>query len=146
MGMERCATAAVDGDDEALRWYETGDGVLRVRPDGIVECRHHPGAEMTVDSARRFLMLVSRAAMEGQRRPLLVIVGGLRKMDREARLYLADNPELERLLSRAALVVSSPVGRVIASIVLSLHGSSFPHRVFKDRAKAEIWLLGGLHD
>jgi hypothetical protein len=121
-------------------WLETGDGVIRVRGDGIVELRHAAGAIITLETGRRQTSLLAQTVAHAGPRPLLVIAGRLKGMEREARLFLAHSPEAAATFSRVAVVTSSPVGRVLASIFLGFHRPSFPMKMFGDRTEAEAWL------
>jgi hypothetical protein len=60
-------------------------------------------------------------------------------MDRAAREYYAGT-ELAAVVSAAALLISSPVGRVIGTFFLRIAHSATPIRLFTNEQEALAWL------
>jgi len=70
--------------------------------------------------------------------PLLVSLKGVRSVNKEARDYLAE--EGSRLIKAGALIISSPLTRILGNIFLSINKPSSPARLFTDEAEAITWL------
>jgi hypothetical protein len=96
------------------------------------------GAEITTRDAEAAIDAVA-SLTAGVRSPLLVDVRSVGPMKRSARRVFADS----NVASRVALLVGSPVSRMLASFGLGLdrprHG--IPLKVFEDEASARQWLL-----
>ena len=60
-------------------------------------------------------------------------------MERAVREYYA-GPELAAVVSAAALLVDSPVGRVIGTFFLRIARPAAPIRIFTDEREALAWL------
>ena len=120
---------------------ELEDGTQRLRADDILEVRHRPGAVMTLAGARAHV--ASFHDLLGERRAevsLMVVVGSMRGQDCDARRYLANDSGFEHLFRRIALVVRSPVARVVVSVFLALTKARQQFRVFSDEQPATAWL------
>ncbi|MEQ1569384.1 MAG: hypothetical protein ABMA64_27350 [Myxococcota bacterium] len=111
---------------------------IRLRPDGVVEYLYAP-IVVDLGHARRVV-----AATPGDRSapgPVLVQLGGVRSVTREARQFFATDPLNLSVASRVALVGSNPVARVIGNFFLGLNRSSLPVRLFGSTEDALTWLL-----
>lgn len=63
----------------------------------------------------------------------------MRSQSAEARAYLT-GPEGQRVCSAVALVVGSPVSRVVARFLLHVNRPATPTRSFTCEREAEAWL------
>ena len=82
----------------------------------------------------------------GERRNrVLVDSRGLRWQTREARDYFV-GPEAERATAAVALLVGSPVSRVIGNFFMRFGTHRFPTALFSDEEGAVRWLLEQRHD
>ena len=97
-------------------------------------------AEVTVDDAKLF---VRRASdwYAGKRHPILIDLQGIRSITREARAYYA-GPETARVSSACALVVTSPMARVVGNFFMGLNKPLMPTRLFSSETEALSWLQG----
>jgi hypothetical protein len=110
-----------------------------LRDDGLLLSEALPGAGQTLADAQESVAAYG-ALNGGRRRPLLVDLRAAGKpMDRAAREYYA-GPELALVVSAAALLITSPVGRVIGTFFLRLSRTATPIRMFTDEAEALTWL------
>ncbi len=110
-----------------------------LRDDGFLQSQALDGAGQSLADARESVAAYA-SLCGGQRRPLLVdlrAAGG--PMDRAAREYYAGT-ELAAVVSAAALLVSSPVGRVIGTFFLRIAQPATPIRLFTDEQEALDWL------
>ena len=113
-----------------------------MREDGILVYQPRPGADVSYDFAAQVLELGLQLA-EGRTRPTLVLMQDVARIDREARAFFASEAYL-RLVYRTALVVSSPVSRVIGNFLVGLNRVKFPCRVFDDQERAVAWLRSAI--
>lgn len=74
-------------------------------------------------------------------RPTLVLMQDMARVDREARALFASEV-YNRLCSRTALVVGSPVSRVIGNFFVGLNRPRHLYRIFDDPKLAADWLRG----
>lgn len=112
--------------------------------DRIVRARFNDGAEVTGDDARE--NLAATAALTGGRRvPVLVDLRRLRSQTPEARALFA-GPEGTRVTLALALLIASPLSRVIGNFFLGFNRPETPARLFTDEREAEAWLLAFLAD
>jgi hypothetical protein len=108
-----------------------------LRDDGILAYHPIPGLELTFPIAVQ-CMEVGLQITSGPR-PTLVLMQDMARVDREARAFFASEAYM-RLCSQTALVVGSPVSRVIASFFVGLNRPRYPYRVFDDPEPAAAWL------
>lgn len=109
------------------------------RSDGIVEVRRTAAARVTRDDAIALLQSLDRLA-GGHAVPLLVDVRSTQGLDRESRLLFQQATSIRA----AALLVDSPVSRVVANLFMGLNRPAYPMRLFNDEAEALSWLRGFL--
>ena len=112
-----------------------------LRSDGILQSETLPGASQSLADARENTAAYARLA-GGRRRPLLMdmrTVSG--PLDRAARQYYA-GPEYAAVVSATALLVASPVGRLIGTFVIRLARPVSPIRIFSSEQEALAWLEG----
>jgi hypothetical protein len=118
--------------------YETRAHVVWMDEEGIVRTLTKPQAEVTLEDAELF---VRRASdwYQGRRHPVLIDLQGIRSISREARAYYA-GPETARVSSACALLVKSPMARVVGNFFMGLNQSIVPTRLFTSEAAAVEWL------
>lgn len=113
-----------------------------LREDGILVYRPYPGMVCTEEQAWQVLEVGLQLA-QGCARPTLVLMQDIARVERGARECFA-SVEYRELCSRTALVVGSPVSRVIGSFFLGLNRLKYPCRVFDDSDLALRWLQQGI--
>ena len=109
-----------------------------LREDGILVYRPVAGAQLTQQVARQVLALGLELVGAGPK-PTLVMMEDVGRVDRPAREVFASEEYL-RLSCRTALVVGSPVSRVIGNFFVGLNRLKYPCKVFDDPARALEWL------
>jgi len=112
---------------------------FRRDPRGFVHAVMRPGCEMELDDAKENICALSEIG-GGVRNPVLVDMRGVRTQSRDARAYLG-GPEAERATLAVALLMGSPVSRVLANFFLRLTSQRYPTRLFTDEAAAIAWLI-----
>jgi len=85
-------------------------------------------------------VLAKATEFGGTPHPTLVLFDGVQSITREARHFLATSAENRALCSRVAMLVGSPVSRVMGNIFLGLNRTSFPIRLFETESSARAWL------
>jgi hypothetical protein len=110
--------------------------------DGIARIIHVPGAEVTLEDAQE-TMAAYRKLNEGKRRPLFVDTKTMKSLAREARHYYASE-EAARVASAVAIIVGTPVSRVLGNFYLGLSNPHLPSRLFSSEEEALTWLRGYL--
>jgi hypothetical protein len=110
--------------------------------DGIVRIIHVPGAEVTLEDAKETMMAYLKI-YQGKRRPLLIDTRTMKFLAREARKYYAGD-EAAKVASAAAIIVGTPVSRVLGNFYLGLSNPHLPSRLFTSDDDALDWLRGYL--
>lgn len=110
-----------------------------LRDDGILVYRPIPGLVLTRPIALQILELGLQIV--DAPKPALVLMQAIARVDRDARAFFTTE-EYSRLCSQTALVVGSPVSRVIGNFFVGLNRPKYPLRIFDDPQLAEQWLRG----
>lgn len=111
---------------------------LRLGGDGIARYVARPDADITLADAEE----VHEAATNlyaGSTYPLLVDIRGVRSASREARESFASTKTINTT-SAVALVVASPVSRIIGNFFIQLDKPAFPVQLFTRETDAIAWL------
>lgn len=108
--------------------------------DGIVRIIHVPGAKVTLEDAQE-TMAAYLKLNKGKRRPLLVDTKTMKSMTRETRQYYAGG-EAAKVASAAAIIVGTPVSRVLGNFYIGLSNPHLPSRLFSSEDEALEWLKG----
>jgi hypothetical protein len=72
-------------------------------------------------------------------RPLLCDLTNVVKMTQDCRRHFA-GPEHAKTFSKAALIVTSPISRIIGNFFLGLNKPLKPTRLFTNKGDALVWL------
>jgi len=112
-----------------------------LRDDGILAYHPIPGLELTHPIALQVLEIGLQIV--DSPKPTLVLMQDIARVDREARAFFASE-EYMRLCSQTALVVGSPVSRVIGNFFVGLNRPKYPYKIFDDPELAAEWLQGFL--
>jgi hypothetical protein len=91
-----------------------------------------------VDAVENVAMI--HAIADHRRTCVLVDMRGVRSQTREARQYFA-GAEAERVSRAVALLIGSPVSRVLANFFLRLSPQRIPTALFTDEHAAAAWLV-----
>lgn len=106
--------------------------------DGVARVIWEPGAEVTLDDARE-TMAAYLKINKGKRRPLLIDTKTMRSLAREARSYYAGE-EAASVASAVAILVGTPVSRVLGNFYIGLSNPRLPSRLFTSEGEALKWL------
>ena len=110
-----------------------------LRDDGLLVYRAVPGLVIDHTVARQVLELGLQIVDEPK--PTMVLMQDMARVDREARALFASD-DYNRLCSQTALVVGSPVSRVIGNFFVGLNRPRHLFKIFDDPTLAVEWLRG----
>ncbi|MDD5434152.1 MAG: hypothetical protein PH343_01855 [Nitrospira sp.] len=117
---------------------ETRNGRIWLGDDGIVRYVTEPGTEETLDTAKETIAAILTVS-KGKKRPLLVDIHAIKSITREAREFFGRD-ERERELTAIALLVGSPVSRIIGSVFIGINRPPNPLKLFTSEGDAIEWL------
>ena len=107
-----------------------------LRPDGIVQLVWAPKTTVLLEDATEALEAMAQLT-EGRRSPLLVDMHDTGPLDRPTRAELTRRSDLQ---TAVALIVGTPLTRMMANFFLGVSKPLFPTRMFDDEASAVAWL------
>jgi hypothetical protein len=106
--------------------------------DGICRTVTKPGARITINEAKENSVAVN-SFFTGKKFPLLVDVRHIKHITREARSHFSTNGR-DTKINSFALIVQSPLSRVIGNFFMSLNKPEIPARLFDNEDDAIAWL------
>ena len=107
--------------------------------DGILKGYIHlENAEQTLEDAIEIFDEIERVC-EGRAYPMLSDVRKSRGLTRDAREYFAGE-RAARCIRAAAIIIGSPVTRVLANFLIQISKPKFPTQMFVDEELALAWL------
>jgi len=113
-----------------------------VGEDGIARVIHVPGAELTLEDAKETMAAYLKVS-KGKRLPLFVDTVKMKSITRESRLYYASE-ETAKTGIAVAIIVGTPVSRVLGNFYLGISSPHLPSRLFTSEQEALEWLKGFL--
>jgi hypothetical protein len=106
--------------------------------DGYILATMFDGAKFELEDAREAVDVTWNVA--GQKRlPVLVDSRGVRMQSRAAREYFV-SPEVARKVKAVAIVVGSPVSRVIGNFLFRMGKHHVPTELFTEMEAARAWV------
>lgn len=123
----------------ALPSSSTRACTFELDPRGFIRATMRTGVEMVLLDAQEALAATWELA---GRTPVRVLVDsrGIKYQTKEARDHFA-SPEADAICSAVALLVASPVSRMIGNFFLRRQQPNAPTLLFTDDALAVAWLL-----
>jgi len=125
-----------------LREVTTSVCRLWIGSDGILRMTNLPGTEETIIEARENVAVGSKL-QGGGKSHVLVDIRGIKSITKEARDYYSGD-EAAKYTSACAILVGSPLTKVIGNFYLGINKTSFPLKIFSSEAMAVEWLRGFL--
>jgi hypothetical protein len=113
----------------------------KVEP-GVVRIIYKDDSRVTMAEARENLQATVQVA-GGVRSPVFIDIRAVSTIDRESRQYFAGD-EAALVNSATAMLVGSPISRVIGNFFIGLNRPAWPVHVFSEEAAAMTWLEGFL--
>jgi hypothetical protein len=111
---------------------------VALRSDGVLVYFPRRGLVLTYEIALQ--VLEEGAKIITGPRPTMVLMQDMARVEREARAFFASDEYMRRLSTQTALVVGSPVSRVIANFFVGLNRPTYPCRAFDEPELALSWL------
>ena len=120
------------------RLHDLSYSTIELRDDGFVWFISKPGAIHDGEYTRK-IMEIYKGLAEGQ--PILVYadVRGLATATSDSR-QIAVSDEFREVIKAMAVLIDSPLSRVIANFFTRVSKPPYPTRVFTDEAEALAWL------
>ncbi|MEO6305652.1 MAG: STAS/SEC14 domain-containing protein [Bacteroidia bacterium] len=106
--------------------------------DGIARTKTKPLAVVTIKEAIENSIAVTELYKD-KKFPLLVDARNIRSMEKEARKHFSTNGRATKINSMA-IMVRSPLSRVIGNFFMGLNKPEMPARLFDDESYAVEWL------
>ncbi|MBF0352678.1 MAG: hypothetical protein HQM11_16720 [SAR324 cluster bacterium] len=103
---------------------------------GIIHFAHRPKAVVTIEDSRKYIETVP--IFGNKRYPLLVDLRQIKAITKDARSYFAN--EGSKVVLALALLVSSPLSKIIGNFIISMEHYSIPTRLFTSETEAVDWL------
>jgi hypothetical protein len=107
---------------------------------GIVHTRYSNGSEVSLEQAKEEVRLLNILG-RGNRIPCVVDITLVKSVSREAGEYYSSE-ELSGVFSAVAMIVDSPMSKVMANFFLKIDGPPYPIRLFTTEEDAVGWLRG----
>lgn len=107
--------------------------------DGIVCIEMRAGVSVTAGTARAVTRAVKTLCRSELPRPVLCDIRSLTALTASARRY-GDSDEVQEVTQKLALLVSSPVSRMIGLAFLRLGRAKEHARLFDSKSEAMAWL------
>lgn len=104
----------------------------------------NPGCEMDLEDTKENLAAIYELG-SGRRSLVLVDSRGVRWQTREAREHFVSE-DAARATAAVALLVGSPISRVLGNFFLRFERHRFPTALFSDEDAAVRWLLEQSHE
>ena len=113
--------------------------ISKVEP-GIARIIYKVHARVTIAEAHENVEAVAKV-FGGVPSPVFVDVRAVSTIDRDSRQYFVGD-EAGEVTSATALLVDSPISRVIGNFFIGLNRSQWPVRMFSEESEAMVWLEG----
>lgn len=125
-------------DTREIDAIETSSARIWLGADGILRVIVNPGTRLTLADIKEHLE-ATQASLTSDRLPVLVDISRIKSISREARAYMSGERAKQHIAAHAVLV-GSPLTRVIANFALGLSRTSYPTKIFSSEAEALRWL------
>lgn len=119
-------------------YRETSKIKFKFGPDKILYTECSPNTTMTLDDGKESTR-ISAEMVNYEPRPLLCDLTNVVRMSQDCRKHFA-GPEHSATFSKCALIVTSPISRLIGNFFLGLNKPLKPTRLFNSRDEGLKWL------
>ena len=108
---------------------------IQLRGDNIIHIDILPKAELYLEDSNEIYDTVMNIA-KGRLYPLLIDANSIVSMDRDARKRFSK----ETTVSAVALLVGTPLSKIIGNFFIGLNKTSIPFKLFTSKTDALEWL------
>ncbi len=119
---------------------KTRTSTMWIDEDGILHSVYSEGMDVELDDVKEN-MGVLKQLTGGKRAPYIIDIRGVHSVTREAR-DTASTAEALSITNSTALLIGSPISRVIGNFFMGLNKPPYPLRLFTSEEKAMAWLKG----
>lgn len=120
------------------REIETKTAKIILIEDGFIRYNVLPGVEVTLEDTKEYVRIPTELT-KGKKLLNLTDLREVKSITREARDYLAGE-EATKITTACALLISSPLSKVVGNIFLGLNRPTYPTKLFTSEEKAIAWL------
>lgn len=118
---------------------KTSQGEVWMDTDGVLHQVYTPGAKISIEDSRQELKIYKSTFCKDSRRPIIVDISNIKSVSKESRdIYSSE--EMGETISAAALIVNSPVSRIMGNFYTGISKTKMPVRMFADNKDAKNWL------
>ena len=137
-GLQTTETQTETHSAERRITTQTAESVLG--KDGIVRVRMLPGTKEDLASAKATIAALSELC-DGGKRAVIVDMAGTLSATQDARRYYSSEHATD-CMTACAMLVGSPLSKVLGSFFLGLNKPRHPMRLFTSEPEAVSWLKG----
>jgi len=112
--------------------------IFKLSEENILYTDCFPNTTMTLEDGKESTR-ISAEMVKHEARPLLCDLTNVVKMTKECRRHFA-GPDHAKTFSKAALIVTSPVSKMIGNFFLGLNKPLKPTRLFTNKEEGLRWL------
>ena len=121
-----------------MKHFETDKIKFKIAEDGILYIECKPNTIMTISEGRQSTE-IGEKLIAGKPVPMLCDLTNVVKMTQECRRYFS-GPEHATIYTKCALMITSPIGKIIGNFFLGANRPIKPTRLFTSRKEAIAWL------
>ena len=125
-------------DNKASQVIRTGLSDIWLGDDGIIRSIVIPGGVGTLETAKE-AVVAYRKLGKGIARPVFMDGRNIKSVDRPSRVYAASE-EASSVISALAVLIESPLSRMLSNFFLKVSKPSYPTQLFTSEVKAMEWL------
>ncbi len=119
---------------------ETKTAKVWLGDDGIIRAIALPDLKVTLEIIKEVNAHIKKL-YKGKKVPVFADIRGVKSITREARL-LPSSEDSVNVCSAAALLIGSPLSKVIGNLFIGLNKPPYPTKLFKKEDEAVEWLKG----
>ena len=113
---------------------ETSIGKIWLDEEGIIREKVHAGSIVDLEVAKEEIAACA-VLSKNEARPILVDIRNVKSVTGEARSHLAGE-ESAKVTRAVALLIGSPLSRIISNFFLGINKTSFPSKLFASEEEA----------
>ena len=123
---------------ELIRRITLPECDIRLWENGILDYDYTLSGEVGIELARR--AVAAGRELVTAPCPTLIRINRVAGVTREARLYFSESEDNQAVVSRVALLIDSPLSRLIGNFFIGINRAPFPTKLFTRLNEAEAWL------
>jgi hypothetical protein len=125
--------------EEVVKSRKTGKGMIHLYRNGIMHQTYNKGVHLSGQDSEKELKVYMEEFCADTRRPILVELNEIKSVSKESR-RIYSSEKTAKYLSAAALLVGSPVSRIIGNFYQGINKTYMPVKLFTRTKEAVAWL------